>query len=146
MNDTTVIIYSDGACEGNPGPGGWAALLQSGERKKEISGYEAQTTNNRMELTAALRALQALKRPCKVEFYTDSEYLRRGITEWLAGWRARNWRRKGGELANVDLWKALDVAIRPHQINWHWVRGHAGNSHNEHVDRLAKQAIQKAGK
>ncbi|HSQ27295.1 MAG TPA: ribonuclease HI [Anaerolineales bacterium] len=143
MNDTTVIIYSDGACEGNPGPGGWAALLQSGEHKKEISGNEAQTTNNRMELTAALRALQVLKRPCKVDFYTDSEYLRRGITEWLDGWRARNWRRKGGELANVDLWKALDAAIQPHQINWHWVRGHAGNSHNERVDRLAKQAILK---
>jgi ribonuclease HI len=144
MSESPVIIYTDGACEGNPGPGGWAAILRFGDQKKEISGYEAQTTNNRMELTAALQALQALKRPCKVEFYTDSEYLRKGVTEWMAGWRRRNWRRKGGELANVDLWKALDVAIRPHQITWHWVRGHAGNPINEKVDRLAKQAIQKA--
>lgn len=144
MSDYPVVIYSDGACEGNPGPGGWAALLQFGDHQKELSGYEAQTTNNRMELTAALRALQALKRPCKVEFFTDSEYLRKGITQWMAGWRARNWRRKGGELANVDLWKALDAAVRPHQITWHWVKGHAGHEMNERVDRLAKQAILKA--
>jgi ribonuclease HI len=144
MNPNSVIIYSDGACEGNPGPGGWAALLQYGDQVKEISGYEAQTTNNRMELTAALRALQALKRPCTIEFFTDSEYLRNGITQWMAAWRARNWRRKGGELANVDLWKALDTAVRPHQITWHWVKGHAGNQLNEKVDRLAKQAILQA--
>ncbi len=144
MTPNSVIIYSDGACEGNPGPGGWAALLQYGDQVKEISGYEAQTTNNRMELTAALRALQALKRPCSIEFFTDSEYLKNGITQWMAAWRARNWRRKGGELANVDLWKALDTAVRPHQITWHWVKGHAGNQLNEKVDRLAKQAILQA--
>lgn len=143
MNKPSVCIYSDGACEGNPGPGGWAALLQFGDKVKEISGYEAQTTNNRMELIAAIRALEALNRPCKVEFHTDSEYLRRGITEWLAGWRARNWRRKGGALANVDLWQALDSLNSSHQINWHWVRGHAGNRLNERVDHLAKQAIAK---
>lgn len=144
MNDQPVIIYSDGACKGNPGPGGWAALLQFGDHEKEISGYEDQTTNNRMELMAALQALRTLNRPCIVHFYTDSEYLKNGITKWMAGWRARNWRRKGGELANVDLWKALDLAIRPHQITWHWVRGHAGNSANERVDRLATQVILKA--
>lgn len=136
-----VEIYSDGACDPNPGPGGWAALLRSGSREKEISGGERDTTNNRMELTAALEALRSLKQPCEVNFYTDSQYLRRGITEWLPGWRARNWRRKGGVLANVELWQALDAAMRPHQIHWHWVRGHAGHRENERVDRLAKAAI-----
>jgi ribonuclease HI len=139
----TVIIYTDGACEPNPGPGGWAALLRYGDSEKAFTGSDPDTTNNRMELTAATRALQALNRPCRVEFYTDSEYLRRGITEWLPGWRRRNWRRKGGALANIDLWQELDQAIRPHQITWHWVRGHAGNRDNERVDRLAKEAIRK---
>lgn len=137
----TVTIYTDGACSPNPGPGGWAALLCFGEHEKELSGCESRTTNNRMELTAAVKALQALKRPCKVNFYTDSEYLKRGITEWLPGWRARNWKRKGGALANVDLWQALDAALRSHEIQWHWVRGHAGNRGNERVDRLARDAI-----
>ena len=137
----TVTIYTDGACEPNPGPGGWAVLLRSGDSEKILTGSEPRTTNNRMELTAATRALQTLKRPCRVDLYTDSEYLRRGITEWLPGWRRRNWRRKGGELANVDLWQALDQAIQPHQISWHWVRGHAGNRDNERVDRLASEAI-----
>lgn len=140
-----VTIYTDGACEPNPGPGGWAALLRSGEHEKILTGYEPATTNNRMELTAALRAIQTLNRPCQVEIYTDSEYLKRGITEWLPGWRRRNWKRKGGALANIDLWQALDQAIRPHQVDWHWVRGHVGNRDNERVDRLAYQAIQ-AGK
>jgi ribonuclease HI len=106
-----VRIYTDGACDPNPGPGGWAALLQSGEHEKILTGSQQDTTNNRMELTAALRALEALKRPSRVEIYTDSEYLRRGITEWLPGWRRRNWRRKGGELKNVDLWQALDAIL-----------------------------------
>jgi ribonuclease HI len=136
-----VTIYSDGACEPNPGPGGWAAVLRFNDREKVLTGGERATTNNRMELTAALKAFQALKRPCRVSFYTDSEYLKRGITEWMAGWRRRNWQRKGGELKNVDLWKALDDALRPHQVEWHWVRGHAGDACNERVDRLAKQAI-----
>jgi ribonuclease HI len=137
------LIYTDGACEPNPGPGGWAALLRFGDSEKTLTGSDPDTTNNRMELTAATHALQALNRPCRVELYTDSEYLRRGITEWLPGWRRRNWRRKGGALANIDLWQELDQAIRPHQIAWHWVRGHAGNRDNERVDRLAKEAIRR---
>lgn len=142
MNDRpSVIIYTDGACEPNPGPGGWAALLLAGGQEKVLTGSELKTTNNRMELTAAVQALKALKKPCLVEFYTDSEYLRRGITEWLPGWRRRNWRRKDGALANVDLWQALDAAIGSHEIHWNWVRGHAGNRENERVDRLAKAAI-----
>jgi ribonuclease HI len=136
-----VRIYTDGACEPNPGPGGWAALLRSGEHEKVLTGSEQNTTNNRMELTAALRGLEALKRPSQVDLYTDSEYLRRGITEWLPGWRRRGWRRKGGELKNVDLWQALDKALQAHQVSWHWVRGHAGHRENERVDRLAKAAI-----
>ena len=136
-----VRIYTDGACDPNPGPGGWAALLRSGEHEKILTGSERDTTNNRMELTAALRALETLKRPSRVELYTDSEYLRRGITEWLPGWRRRAWRRKGGELKNVDLWQALDAALSSHQVSWHWVRGHAGHRENERVDRLAREAI-----
>ena len=110
-----VTIYSDGACSGNPGPGGWAALLIFGDRTREVSGSEAHTTNNRMELTAALQALQALNRPCQVDFYTDSSYLKQGITEWLPGWRSRGWKRKEGTLANKELWQALDQAVRQHQ-------------------------------
>ena len=135
-----VTIYSDGACEGNPGPGGWAALLQYRTREKLLSGGEADTTNNRMELLAAIQALQALKRPCQVDFYTDSQYLRKGITEWLPGWKARGWKRKDGELKNVDLWQALDRAAGLHKIAWHWTRGHAGNSGNERVDMAARAA------
>ncbi|NLG70649.1 MAG: ribonuclease HI [Chloroflexi bacterium] len=142
MNDLPeVTIYTDGACSPNPGPGGWAALLRAGDQEKVLTGSEKQTTNNRMELTAAVRALQALKRPCRVKLYTDSEYLKRGITEWLPGWRKRNWKRKDGALANIDLWQALDSALQTHQISWHWVRGHAGNRDNERVDRLAREAI-----
>lgn len=140
-NRPLVKIYTDGACLGNPGPGGWAALLRFGDHEKVISGGARDTTNNRMELTAALQALQALKKPCQVELFTDSEYLRRGITEWLPNWRARGWKRKGGKLANVELWQALDTAVQPHQVNWHWIRGHAGHPENERVDRLARQAV-----
>lgn len=136
-----VTIYSDGACHPNPGPGGWAVLLRSGKNEKVLTGAESQTTNNRMELTAALQGLQALKQPCEVDFYTDSQYLHRGIDEWLPHWRARNWKRKDGALANIDLWQALDSAIHRHVIHWHWVRGHAGNQDNERVDRLARLAI-----
>ena len=136
-----VTIYSDGACDQNPGPGGWAALLRHGKHEKVLSGSDPETTNNRMELTAAIQGFAALKQPCQVDFYTDSEYVQRGITEWLPRWRARGWRRKGGVLANVDLWQALDAAIQPHTIEWHWVRGHAGDRHNQRVDRLAKKAI-----
>ncbi len=136
-----VSIYTDGSCEPNPGPGGWAALLRFGETEKTLTGRAADTTNNRMELTAAVEALRALKEPCHITLHTDSEYLRRGITEWLPGWRKRGWQRKGGALANVDLWQALDASLGTHQIEWRWVKSHAGHRHNERVDRLARQAM-----
>jgi ribonuclease HI len=139
-----VTIYTDGACDPNPGPGGWAALLRSGAHEKELTGGEAHTTNNRMELTAAIQAFKALKEPCQVDLYTDSEYLKRGINEWLPGWRRRGWRRKGGALANVDLWQELDRLLGVHQVEWHWVRGHAGHPLNERVDKLARQASRRA--
>jgi ribonuclease HI len=135
-----VVIYTDGACDPNPGPGGWAAVLRYGDHEKILNGAEAETTNNRMELTAAIRALQALKQPCRVELFTDSEYLKRGVTEWLPGWRKRQWRRRGGALANVDLWQSLDAALGAHQVAWHWVRGHAGDQDNQRVDALARRA------
>jgi ribonuclease HI len=135
-----VQIYTDGACSPNPGPGGWAALLRSGSNEREISGSERATTNNRMEMTAAIRALQSLKRPCQVELYTDSEYLQRGITEWLPGWERRGWRRSGGKLANSELWQELAEAMKPHQVRWQWLRGHAGHPENERVDRAARRA------
>ena len=136
-----VTIYTDGACEPNPGPGGWAVLLRFGSREKELTGHAPDTTNNRMELTAAVQALQSLTRPCRVELYTDSEYLRRGITEWLPEWRRRGWKRKSGALANVDLWQALVDARGEHAMTWHWVRGHAGDKFNQRVDRLARKAM-----
>lgn len=136
----SVTIYTDGSCQPNPGRGGWAALLLSGPHEKALSGCEPYTTNNRMELMAAVQALQALKTSCQVTLYTDSEYLKRGITEWLPGWRARGWKRKEGALANVDLWQALDAALKRHQVLWQWVRGHATNIYNNRVDELARQA------
>ena len=139
-----VTIYTDGACDPNPGPGGWAALLIYDRQEVALTGSEADTTNNRMELTAALKALEGLKETSQVDFYTDSQYLKMGITEWIPNWKARNWRRKGGKLANVDLWQALDKAIQSHQINWHWVKGHAGDRYNQRVDRLARQSISRA--
>jgi ribonuclease HI len=138
-----VTIYTDGSCEPNPGAGGWAALLLFKERQIPLSGAHPDTTNNRMELTAAVEAFRALPGAHQVELYTDSEYLRRGITEWLPGWRARNWKRKGGRLANVDLWKALDAALKAHQVNWHWVKAHAANKYNNQVDRLAREAMKR---
>jgi ribonuclease HI len=139
-----VTIYTDGACEPNPGQGGWAALLQFGKYEKELSGAEKHTTNNRMELTAAVSALKALQEPCHVVLYTDSEYLRRGITEWLPDWRRRGWKRKSGQLANIDLWQALADCLAEHEITWHWVRGHAGNQSNQRVDSLARKAMRKS--
>ncbi|MBI3158991.1 MAG: ribonuclease HI [Chloroflexi bacterium] len=136
-----VSIYTDGSCEPNPGPGGWAALLRFDDTEKVLTGRAADTTNNRMELTAAVEALRALKQPCQVQMHTDSEYLRRGITEWLPGWRARGWKRKGGALANIDLWQALDAALSTHRVEWKWVKSHAGHKHNERVDVLARQAM-----
>jgi ribonuclease HI len=136
-----VIIYTDGACEPNPGPGGWAALLLFGKQEKELCGSDPRTTNNRMELTAAVQALNSLSAPCRVDLYTDSEYLRRGITEWLPDWRRRGWKRKTGKLANIDLWQALEASLSEHDINWYWVRGHAGNRYNQRVDSLARRGI-----
>ncbi len=135
-----VQIYTDGACSPNPGPGGWGAILRSGEHEREISGADPATTNNRMELTAATRALQSLKRPCRVEIYTDSEYLQRGITEWMPGWVRRGWRRSGGKLANVELWQELAEAMKPHTLQWRWIKGHAGHAENERADEIARKA------
>ncbi|GMW03728.1 MAG: ribonuclease H [Candidatus Hydrogenedentota bacterium] len=140
-----VTIYTDGGCRPNPGVGGWAAVLRYGEKVKELSGGEPESTNNRMELTAAVCALEALKKPCKIEFHTDSEYLKRGITEWMPGWKRRGWVRKEGALKNVDLWQRLDKAIGDHEIDWRWVRGHNGNPDNERCDELATQAIESLG-
>jgi ribonuclease HI len=139
---TGIEIYADGACRGNPGPGGWGALLIAGERRLELSGAETQTTNNRMELTAAIEGLNALKRPTRATLYTDSKYVCTGIVEWLPQWKARGWRTADRKpVKNQDLWEALDAARAPHQIEWRWVRGHAGNAGNERVDQLANEAI-----
>lgn len=139
---SAIEIYTDGACRGNPGPGGWAATLQSGEHLRELSGAEADTTNNRMELTAVIRALEALKRPVKARVHTDSEYVRRGITEWMANWKKRDWRTADRKpVKNRDLWEQLDVLAQRHEIEWKWVPGHAGVPGNERVDRLATAAI-----
>jgi len=137
-----VEIFTDGACSGNPGPGGWGALLRFGDREKELQGGVEQTTNNRMELTAAIEALNALKRPCRVELYTDSEYLRKGITEWLERWKSNGWRTAGKKpVKNADLWQKLDAAAARHEVSWHWVRGHAGHPENERADRLANAGM-----
>ena len=139
-----VIIHSDGGCSGNPGPGGWAAVLTYGARRREISGGEPATTNNRMELLAAIRALEALKEPCDVEFFTDSEYLREGITKWVSGWKARGWMRTVKKaVKNDDLWRKLDEVTARHQISWRWLRGHAGHVENERCDRLAQAEIER---
>jgi ribonuclease HI len=139
---STVEIYTDGACRGNPGPGGWAALLSMDGREKEIAGAEALTTNNRMELTAVIRALESLRRPVAARVFTDSQYVRRGIMEWVAAWKARGWLTADRKpVKNQDLWLRLDELAGAHQIEWHWVPGHAGVPGNERVDRLANQAI-----
>jgi len=137
-----VEIWTDGACRGNPGPGGWAATLSFGGTEKELLGAEPQTTNNRMELTAVIRALEALKRPVNARIYTDSEYVRRGILEWIGNWKARGWRTADRKpVKNQDLWERLDALAAAHRIEWHWVKGHSGVPGNERVDRLANQAI-----
>jgi ribonuclease HI len=137
-----VEIYTDGACRGNPGPGGWAAVLSSGGREKEISGAQPQTTNNRMELQAVIAALQALTRPVDVQLYTDSQYVRRGILEWLPQWKARGWRTADKKpVKNQDLWQILEAAAARHRIEWHWIRGHSGIAGNERCDALANAAI-----
>ncbi len=138
----TVEIYTDGACRGNPGPGGWAVMLTWDGHVRELSGAERETTNNRMELTAVIRALEALKRPMPVRLYTDSQYVRQGITEWLPQWKQRGWRTADRKpVKNRDLWEALDAAAARHRIEWRWVRGHAGVPGNERVDALANAAI-----
>lgn len=142
MSADTIYIYSDGACKGNPGAGGWGALLVSGGHRKEISGGEANTTNNRMEMTAVIRALEALKRPSRVEVHTDSQYVQKGVSEWMPGWKRRNWRTADGKpVKNQDLWLQLDALSQLHDIEWKWVRGHAGHPENERADELANLGV-----
>jgi ribonuclease HI len=137
-----ITAYTDGACRGNPGPGGWGALLSWNDHKRELKGAEAQTTNNRMELSAAIAALEALREPCEVSIYTDSVYVQQGITQWLPGWRKRDWRTADKKpVKNQDLWQKLDAAAAKHRVEWLWVKGHAGNVGNEAADRLANEAI-----
>jgi len=137
-----VEIYTDGACKGNPGPGGWGALLRSGRRERELFGGEPDTTNNRMELTAVIRALEALKRPCRVEVFTDSEYVKKGITEWLQAWKRRGWKTADRKpVKNEALWRRLDELASRHRIRWHWVRGHSGHADNERADALANRGV-----
>ena len=142
-----VQIYSDGACKGNPGPGGWGALLKSADSRKELYGGELGTTNNRMELTAVIEGLAALKRPCKVTLYVDSQYVLKGMTEWLAGWKAKGWKTAAKQpVKNVDLWQQLDALVSGavHRIQWHWVRGHTGHEGNERADALANRGVPRA--
>lgn len=137
-----VTIYTDGACSGNPGPGGWGAILTFGEHEKELKGGEVSTTNNRMELMAAISAVEALKGPCRVDLHTDSQYLRNGITSWIRTWKRNGWRTAEKKpVKNADLWRRLDAALAAHDVRWHWVRGHAGHGMNERADDLAREAI-----
>jgi ribonuclease HI len=141
-SDNQVIIYTDGACSGNPGPGGWGSVMMYNGHRRELSGGERQTTNNRMELMAVIRALEALKRPCDVIVHTDSTYVMKGITEWLAQWKRRNWRTADRKpVKNVELWQRLEEAAQRHQVHWRWVRGHTGVAENERADELARTAI-----
>ena len=139
---TEVEIYTDGACRGNPGPGGWGVWMVSGPHEKELFGGELNTTNNRMELTAVITALRALRRPCRVILHTDSQYVQKGISEWIVGWKARGWRTADKKpVKNADLWQELDEATRRHDIQWRWVKGHAGHEGNERADRLANKGV-----
>ena len=142
MTSASVQLYTDGACSGNPGPGGWGAILRFKGVEKELLGGEPQTTNNRMEMMAVIQGLRALTRPCDVDVYTDSEYVKKGMTEWLSGWKQRQWRTADKKpVKNADLWQMLDSVAAPHQIEWIWVRGHAGNAGNERADALANQGV-----
>lgn len=137
-----IDIFTDGACRGNPGPGGWGVLLRANGAEKELKGAETFTTNNRMELTAAIRGLQSLTRACEVKLYTDSQYVKQGMTEWLAGWKRRGWRNSKNEpVKNIDLWQELDASAMKHKITWIWVKGHSGHAENDRVDALANEAI-----
>ena len=140
-----VLIYTDGACRGNPGPGGWGAVMISGGREKELCGGERATTNNRMELMAAIQALEALKKPCQVELHTDSQYMRNGIMTWIHSWKARGWKTADkSPVKNEDLWKRLDLARSKHEVDWRWVKGHAGHELNERADGLANKGMKEA--
>ena len=142
-----VLIYTDGACKGNPGPGGWGAWLRSGGHEKELFGGELGTTNNRMELTAVIEALASLKRSCKITLYTDSEYVRKGMTEWIQGWQRRGWKTADGKpVKNVELWQRLDALRKLHEVDWRWVKGHAGDPGNERADALANKGVAEAGR
>ncbi len=146
-NDDIVEIFTDGACRGNPGPGGWGAILRYKGKEKNLSGAEPHTTNNRMEMMAVIRALEALKRPCKVRLTTDSQYVRKGITEWLPQWKRRGWKTAAGKpVKNADLWRRIDELAGRHDVEWHWVRGHSGHEENERADRLAVAAIDRLWK
>lgn len=142
-----IDIYADGACKGNPGPGGWGALLRAGGHERELFGGEAHTTNNRMELTAVIRALEALRRPSRVRVYTDSQYVQQGISGWIHGWKRKGWKTAGGTpVKNADLWRTLDALAAQHSVEWHWVRGHAGHPENERADALANRGVAEAGR
>ncbi len=142
MSNARVEIFTDGACSGNPGPGGWGAILRFGERERELSGAEPATTNNRMELMAAIAALEALKRPCLVHLTTDSNYVRDGVTKWIHGWKKNGWRTADKKpVKNIELWQRLDAARAAHEVHWHWVKGHSGHPENERADQLARDAI-----
>lgn len=137
-----VVIYTDGACRGNPGPGGWGVLLQYGKHEKTLSGAEDETTNNRMELMAAIQGLLAVREKCKIDIYTDSQYVKKGITEWIKDWKLRGWKKADKKpVKNADLWEQLDAATTKHAISWHWVKGHSGHPENDRVDKLANDAI-----
>jgi ribonuclease HI len=138
-----VIIYTDGACSGNPGPGGWGAILTFGNKEKELFGGDKATTNNRMELMGAIAALESLTRPCPVVLYTDSQYVQKGIKEWIHGWKKRGWKKADGKsVINADLWQRLDLAAKPHKVDWRWVRGHSGDPMNERADGLARKGTE----
>jgi ribonuclease HI len=146
MSGERVLVYADGACKGNPGPGGWGAWLRYGEHERELFGGERNTTNNRMELTAVIQALTSLKRPCAVDVYTDSDYVHQGITSWIGGWKARGWKTADRKpVKNVDLWQALDDLAAAHEVRWHWVKGHNGDAGNERADALANRGVAQAG-
>ena len=142
MTANKVIVHTDGACSGNPGPGGWGAILDYNGTRKELSGGEADTTNNRMELMGAIAALEALKRPCLVEMHVDSNYVKDGITKWIHGWKKNGWKTADKKpVKNAELWQRLDATLRQHQISWHWVKGHAGHGENERADELAREGM-----
>src|ERR1051325_7172446 len=142
MNQQRITIYTDGACSGNPGPGGWGAILSFGDHEKGLMGGEENTTNNRMELMAAISALEALKRPCSVDLYTDSKYVRDGISGWIKKWKQNGWKTADKKpVKNVDLWQRLDAALEHHRVQWHWVKGHAGHAENERADQLARDGL-----